>query len=174
MGVSPQTIAQWENNLRNPKIETLQRIANAIGVPYTSLLPEGDEYHYWLEAVVKRNLQPAETFQAIADKTGIPVDFIWAAHLKPEMLEPDYLDKIREVTNTMSIEFDSNEYQRLHEILREVRNCLYYKLNEEGREKGVELFKLVTEIPRYQKKPPQATAQDGGEDNGPPPSEGEP
>ena len=31
IGVSFQGIAQWENNLRNPKYETLQRIAEALG-----------------------------------------------------------------------------------------------------------------------------------------------
>ena len=30
LGVSYQTVAQWENNLRNPKIETLRKIANAL------------------------------------------------------------------------------------------------------------------------------------------------
>ena len=32
LGISYQTIAQWENNLRNPKQETLQRIANALNI----------------------------------------------------------------------------------------------------------------------------------------------
>ena len=35
--ISYQTIAQWENNLRNPKVETLQRIADALGVPVSEL-----------------------------------------------------------------------------------------------------------------------------------------
>lgn len=32
IGVSFQTVAQWENNLRNPKFETVSRIADALGV----------------------------------------------------------------------------------------------------------------------------------------------
>lgn len=36
LGIAYQTLAQWENDLRNPKIETLQRIAAALGVdPYS-------------------------------------------------------------------------------------------------------------------------------------------
>lgn len=43
LGISYQTVAQWENDLRNPKYETLQRIASALGVPLVDLLPEPTE-----------------------------------------------------------------------------------------------------------------------------------
>ena len=32
IGLSYQSIAQWENNLRKPKPETLQKLANALGI----------------------------------------------------------------------------------------------------------------------------------------------
>lgn len=38
MGISYQAVAQWENDLRNPKIETLRAIANALGVPVSDLI----------------------------------------------------------------------------------------------------------------------------------------
>ncbi|MCM1234380.1 MAG: helix-turn-helix domain-containing protein [Ruminococcus flavefaciens] len=37
LGISYQTVAQWENDLRNPKQETLQRIANALNISLLSL-----------------------------------------------------------------------------------------------------------------------------------------
>lgn len=37
LGLSFQSIAQWENDLRNPKRETLQRIALALNVPISEL-----------------------------------------------------------------------------------------------------------------------------------------
>lgn len=40
LGIAYQSVAQWENDLRNPKHETLQRIANALGVPVQQLTPE--------------------------------------------------------------------------------------------------------------------------------------
>lgn len=40
LGVAYQTLAQWENNLRNPKYETLQRIADALGIERYNLIPE--------------------------------------------------------------------------------------------------------------------------------------
>ena len=42
MGQSFQSIAQWENDLRNPKLETLQRIANALEVSIYELI-DGDD-----------------------------------------------------------------------------------------------------------------------------------
>lgn len=42
LGVSYQTLAQWENNLRNPKYATLQRIATALDVPVQNLFDDWD------------------------------------------------------------------------------------------------------------------------------------
>ena len=38
LGVAYQTLAQWENDLRNPKYETLQRIAAALNVDVSWLM----------------------------------------------------------------------------------------------------------------------------------------
>ena len=40
LGVAYQTLAQWENDLRNPKLDTLQRIASALGVPVQDLISD--------------------------------------------------------------------------------------------------------------------------------------
>ena len=37
LGLSFQSIAQWENDLRNPKMETLERIADALDVPLSEI-----------------------------------------------------------------------------------------------------------------------------------------
>ena len=40
LGVSGSSIAQWENDLRTPKLDTLQRIASALGVPVQELISD--------------------------------------------------------------------------------------------------------------------------------------
>lgn len=40
LGISYVGISQWENDLRNPKYETIQRLAAALGVEWTELVPE--------------------------------------------------------------------------------------------------------------------------------------
>ena len=37
LGISYVGVSQWENDLRNPKLDTLQRIASALGVPVQDL-----------------------------------------------------------------------------------------------------------------------------------------
>lgn len=38
LGIAYQTLAQWENDLRNPKPDTLRRIAAALNVPLMELM----------------------------------------------------------------------------------------------------------------------------------------
>lgn len=38
LGIPYQSIGQWENDLRNPKFETLQKIASALGISVAELL----------------------------------------------------------------------------------------------------------------------------------------
>jgi len=38
LGIAYQTLAQWENDLRNPKYETLRRIADALGCDWLELV----------------------------------------------------------------------------------------------------------------------------------------
>ena len=40
LGVSPSFVAQYETGKRNPKIETLQNLANALGVPVQELVKD--------------------------------------------------------------------------------------------------------------------------------------
>lgn len=43
LGIAYQSVAQWENGLRNPKLETLQRIADALNVSLWTFFPDGTE-----------------------------------------------------------------------------------------------------------------------------------
>lgn len=42
LGIPYQSIGQWENDLRNPKFETLQKIANALGITVLYLMGDPD------------------------------------------------------------------------------------------------------------------------------------
>ncbi len=62
LGLSFQSIAQWENDLRNPKYDTLQRIAAALGVEWTDLVPTSEQGKQVIEHI-KEELQEVERAQ---------------------------------------------------------------------------------------------------------------
>ncbi len=53
LGVAYQTLAQWENDLRNPKYDTIKRIAAALGVEWTELVPEDKQGATIVEYVIE-------------------------------------------------------------------------------------------------------------------------
>jgi len=42
LGVTPQTVSQYERGIKNPKIETLARFADALNVNFSSLINQAD------------------------------------------------------------------------------------------------------------------------------------
>lgn len=47
LGLSFQSIAQWENDLRNPKYETLERLADALDIHVSQLLGDSERKIYF-------------------------------------------------------------------------------------------------------------------------------
>lgn len=43
LGIPYQSVSQWERNTRNPKYDTIRRIATALGVEWTDLVPEEEQ-----------------------------------------------------------------------------------------------------------------------------------
>ena len=43
LNISYVGISQWENGIRNPKYDTIRKIADALGVEWTELVPEEDQ-----------------------------------------------------------------------------------------------------------------------------------
>ena len=60
MGVTPQTVSQYERGLINPKIETIEKFATALGVDAKELgyyhyriVFKDDKYNKWMESIEK-------------------------------------------------------------------------------------------------------------------------
>lgn len=108
LGVSASMIGQYESDCRRPKLDTLQRIANALGVPLAYLLEESDI-----------NVRSIELFSNIG---GTAENIVAGMRL------------------------DKPSFALL---------TAFSQLNPEGQTKAVERVEELTEIPKYQKKPPQ-------------------
>lgn len=46
LGITPAGIAQWEQNRRNPKLSTLQKIAKALDIDVMELIDESEKDNY--------------------------------------------------------------------------------------------------------------------------------
>ena len=93
LGLAYQTLAQWENDLRKPKIETLERISIVLRVPVKQILDEPSWLHENLRFYrdidgVSRNKLSAET--------GIPVSIIktYEDPCSSRFITEEYLQKI--------------------------------------------------------------------------------
>ena len=76
LGLSFQSIAQWENDLRNPKVETLRKIANALECDPAELdnslaspMSVGDNIRYWRK-------HAGMTQTELAEKTGLNTETV--------------------------------------------------------------------------------------------------
>lgn len=73
LGVAYQTLAQWENDLRNPKPETLRRIANALDMYYLDLY--GDDEADLVKTGVDLGKSTAQTTSNILTRMEIVAEF---------------------------------------------------------------------------------------------------
>lgn len=110
LGVSPSFVAQYETGKRNPKIETLQNLANALGVPVYELIDSDDLkraviYGEGLDDDSSGGPPNVVLHEEPIDKTEVEVHEITAEELetlmaklqdgKPLLLSPDDLAKLK-------------------------------------------------------------------------------
>lgn len=133
LGVSQAMIAQYESGKRLPKLETIQKIAEALEVPLYDL------------------------FVTKTDNLGISIDLIDVKH--PEditkylsAIDPHFNEEfLKEKIEAERIGHLSNlEQLETQNIEQLVDN--YLKLNDLGQQEAVKRVEELTEIPRYTKK----------------------
>ena len=96
LGLSASMIGQWENDLRNPKSKTLQRIATALNVPIYDLM---DDY----SPIVRELRNGAITLEQLAAELGVPKERILEL-LNLEIDDPDFLKEVKKVALKLSMQ----------------------------------------------------------------------
>ena len=76
MGLSFQSIAQWENDLRKPKIETLKKIADALECPIDIFTTDDFDEEIPPPALISKKIHDCRTAagltqQELAEKIGL-------------------------------------------------------------------------------------------------------
>lgn len=129
LGISYQGVAQWENDLRNPKYKTLQKIADALEIPVLELLPEA-----YGRAYVE--------VEDIAD--AIKQDMMDHA---PTWEEYKEASKIKLSDLQMELVLEQMEQRRLNRL-----EIAFLQLNATGQKKAIEQVSDLAKIPAYQKE----------------------
>ena len=158
LGISYVGISQWENNLRNPKIGTLKKIADALGVPLGELSGLDDA----VDSLSKSGL----SLEDVSEEMSVPLDTLRHV-LDNDEIPSDFVQKVASVATALSSELE-RDTRRLTRA--------FFALNYVGQQKAIERVEELTEIPKYQRQPPQDTpaTPSEGSDHAPPetPSEG--
>lgn len=167
-GIVDVNIRKYESGTQKPKIETLQKIAYALGVSthelqYGALDTTGKKIQYYrgqqnlsLEELSSKTSIPIENLKAYEEDAAYPADDDFARLCENLFIFPDELREIPGVKHTMTkdnVMITSVEAPDLNrnELLKH-----YDMLNKSGRGKAVEQVKMLAKIPEY-------TAPDKGE-----------
>ena len=105
LGLSASMIGQWENDLRNPKFDTLRRIAAALNTPIHNLIPnERGDYVTIGEKIRQVRIGLGMTQEQLAEKCGVATTTI--RQYESGRREPRE-GQIRRIAKALSIPEDS-------------------------------------------------------------------
>ena len=171
LGVSQAMIAQYENGKRNPKLETIRKIANALEVPFDEIVPFDDGLKLWLkEKKEEKSSEHCYTATANGEYT-IYVDIDRNNPLSIALkklddggpLTPEESLIIKEYINSDTFREKLAQLPARFKKLADSIKRNYELLNTEGQKEAdrqVELankqIELLTKIPEYRKKPDAA------------------
>lgn len=136
-------ISQYENNKRNPKIQTIEKIATALDIPTTMLVPGYKSSKEMLDkaiASIANAVLPEAEREKIADHFfdgSIQIDTSKAS----DVPLPEQLDQLLQTMKRIAKTFPSEE--RLW--------IAFQRLNATGQEKAIERVEELGKIPEYQK-----------------------
>ena len=124
MGISQQAYSQYESGTREPKLETLWRIATAL------------------------NVSKFELMRPVMEHDEDFVNSEWFA----EMSDDDILDAMIPSTLHDEVKKEESGVTRQKRLLDSIDSD-FYILNDEGQQEAAKRVQELTQIPKYQRKP---------------------
>lgn len=122
IGVSQNAIYNWETGKREPPIDTIEKIANALGVSPVYLI-WGSDANEWQELI--------NTEDAIKEESS------------------ETLNELFSLIKKIITENDKNDI--FTELPEEWLLYYFWLLNNNGQKKAIEQVELLTKIPEYRK-----------------------
>lgn len=134
-GIADANIRKYENGKQNPKMETLQKIADALGVPIYEFL-DNDLFDATLHLGSYEGRFFNDKVKEIVNDTTLS--------------ETEMKKKLSDLSMQGMIltEFHRND---LDTRTKEILNNFVDQLNENGQNKAIEQVQMLTKIPEYRK-----------------------
>lgn len=153
-GIAVNSLRLYESGKRKPNIETLRKIAWALGVRYFDLLDCEEEMVNGLNTGVLSPEDISEELNMPLEKVRFVLDNYNNADQIPEKDRAFFehmRKKITTVGGMLSVELAPIRAQSENKFEKEISEKLQL-LNETGMEVALERITELTEIPRYKKK----------------------
>lgn len=136
LGVSQAMIGQYENGSRTPKIETVQKIADALNITMLDLIPELMK----IQTSILNEKKDLDIFFNEFDNITKNMSDENKEIMKMQVLE-SYLKNQQNLNKFQSM-INQNDFQK---TLLE----LFYRLNEKGKKRAIEQIEMLTKIDEY-------------------------
>lgn len=152
LGLSFQSVAQWENGLRCPKIETLKRIADALEMPVGAFLPSmgiGESAGSRIKMARERQNM---TQKELAEKMGTTPQNIsqYERGIRNPKLETR--ERLAKVLSVDARWLEVGEYEDNSLSGEEQQLLRYFRImSPEGQRVALERMDELSQHPRYKK-----------------------
>lgn len=160
LGISGAGIAQWENNLRKPKKETLWRIASALNTNYLNLFPEDERAGVIIEHIrakfrnnnpIAKELPDDELIDALSE---IPEEY------RGDAVRAVAIDRLTKAGLTVTdggkvlIQGDGKPWLKVPITPKDRVEAAFERLSPEGQQAAAERLEELALLEKYQKKEP--------------------
>lgn len=169
LNISYQNITKWENCARTPRFETLERIANALGIKLDELLPTNiasDESQPQRSNKIRIYRKKCGlSRKELSAKTNIPDSDI-EAYERPSngvFITQEHLETLSSFFNIgqdellgMEVTAEQMEKKFSENLFQELK-AIWTRLNPLGKQTAVERIRELSEVNRYKKDKDKTT-----------------
>lgn len=129
LGIPYQSISQWERDTRNPKYDSLQRIAAALGVDWTELVPEKEHDLKIFDSISERLVEeyPGSKGFSELERTIVELGGFDALFKFGYLSDEEQAEALRDIKNF--IEFTLSKYD-----LKDLKEHPHYQFSQIARQ----------------------------------------
>ncbi len=149
LGVTPQAISQYERGIKNPKNETLKKIATALNIPWYKLLSDNPSEQ--MQILAWEIADKAGTM--IVDKNGNVLNHPDPAKIgHPELTKSELIE-----LGFPLFKSDDDQIAYLYSLLNdsgkfEAARCFFRHLDKDSIPEVIDYLQQLANTPQYQKK----------------------